>query len=308
MPDVSLSHRPDVFDDDDSFHSSLSGAPRKPVILAGNALQLELEEPDNPFTTDDVLVSPYASSPDTSPQRPRAAPTDGTANPAPHTTTTTAATPPASTLSPPPAHTHPVPARVRFRSRVRITSGLRHHRSRDTDPDARSLDSSGSDSPSSSISAPLRYHADDSVRGPLGQRLSVLAANAWQRRRLAAAVTQNGAVYASQHQDQDHSQLQAQGVPQPDERTALLDRRRMSPYIGARSGVGTGAGRQGGMGEDVGEDDDERDEDAYLMALREEEDITFGRWPWRLFNRHWWWWQMESSVCCYCSDEYDVDE
>ncbi|TFY53334.1 hypothetical protein EVG20_g10161 [Dentipellis fragilis] len=278
MPDVSLSHH-DVFDDSDSFHSSL-GAPRKPVILAGNALQLELDEPDNPFTTDDVLVSPYTSSPDTSPQRPRAAPTDAAANPAP------TPTPPASSITGP-AHNHlpvpvpvPVPARVRFRSRVRITSGLRHHRNRD--PDARSIDSSGSDSPSSSISAPLRYHADDSVRGPLGQRLSVLAANAWQRRRLAAAVTQNGAVYASQHQGQD----QPQGVPQPDERTALLDRRRTSPYVGARTGTGTGTDRQLGVGEDVGEDDDEQDEDAYLMARREEEDITFGRWPWRLFNRH----------------------
>ena len=47
---------------------------------------------------------------------------------------------------------HASPFRVRFRSRVRVGSGLRHHSNRC------SVDSS----PSSSYSAPLRYHHDES--------------------------------------------------------------------------------------------------------------------------------------------------
>jgi hypothetical protein len=66
---------------------------------------------------------------------------------------------------------------------VRITSGLRSSRGNRT-----LNDSSDSDSPSSSISAPLRYRSHDTVpRLPLGERVSRLAAQALQKRRLAAA-------------------------------------------------------------------------------------------------------------------------
>lgn len=81
-------------------------------------------------------------------------------------------------------------SRVRFRSRVRITSGLNrrrhhHHHSKiltgDRDPSYMSFSpsSSFSGSPSSSISAPLRSHADDEIGKPgwgtLGQRVALLA-------------------------------------------------------------------------------------------------------------------------------------
>lgn len=88
------------------------------------------------------------------------------------------------------------PTRIRFRPRVRITSGLTRHRqslvpgaeSRTSTIRSRNDDdgyfcytpsSSISGSPSSSISAPLRSRTDDEADrpgwGPLGQRVSMLA-------------------------------------------------------------------------------------------------------------------------------------
>ena len=79
------------------------------------------------------------------------------------------------------------PNRVRFRSRVRITSGLNHYRHRSQQhqhqPGADHLSLSPapsvSGSPSSSISAPLRTHTDEQVGKPgwgtLGQRVSLFA-------------------------------------------------------------------------------------------------------------------------------------
>ncbi|KAI0043888.1 hypothetical protein FA95DRAFT_335395 [Auriscalpium vulgare] len=128
--------------------------PTKSVLIPGNALQLHLGETAD-STLDiatDVDVSPFLST----------SAGMGTPDLPPH---------PAG-----PAH-EPAPrpelGRVRFKSRVRITSGLRR---------AHSPDSSGSGSPSSSISVPLRYAA---ARGALGQRLSVLAQKRWRRRRAA---------------------------------------------------------------------------------------------------------------------------
>ncbi|TFY73331.1 hypothetical protein EWM64_g10680, partial [Hericium alpestre] len=53
---IQLSHS---YDSQGSFPS----APRKPVILAGNALQLELDdsEPDAHYAPEPVLVEPYLS-------------------------------------------------------------------------------------------------------------------------------------------------------------------------------------------------------------------------------------------------------
>ncbi|KAJ3556511.1 hypothetical protein NP233_g11958 [Leucocoprinus birnbaumii] len=89
------------------------------------------------------------------------------------------------------------PTRIRFRSRVRITSGLnryRHSSTRGIDSNNNTLrslsggadsyycytpSSSISGSPSSSISAPLRSRTDDEADrpgwGPLGQRVNMLA-------------------------------------------------------------------------------------------------------------------------------------
>ncbi|KAI0757599.1 hypothetical protein C8Q80DRAFT_109396 [Daedaleopsis nitida] len=80
---------------------------------------------------------------------------------------------------PPHECARPVP-RVRFRSRVRITSGVHRHRhshshshSATTGGGTSTPGSSTEDSPSSSISAPLRYQADDNTAwGPIGKRLS----------------------------------------------------------------------------------------------------------------------------------------
>ncbi|KAH8834833.1 hypothetical protein DL96DRAFT_1701855 [Flagelloscypha sp. PMI_526] len=173
---------------------------------------------------------------------------------------------------------------VRFRSRVRITSGIPHRKrkrrpsmletmlspnddSAATQHHARRGSSSSSvsesSSPSSSISAPLRYRRDSastyndydddaSWRGwrPLGQRVN------WFPRT-------NGS----------------------NEQTSLL---RNGQHV-RRYGVS-----------------DEEDED-YAQQLAKDIDMVFGTWPGRLLNRHWWWWQLEPICCCLCMDEYDPD-
>ena len=138
-------------------------------------------------------------------------------------------------------------AHVRFHSRVRITSGMRHSRG------TRSLDSSDSDSPSSSISAPLRYRSRDAVpRGPLGQRISRLAAQALQKRRAAAA-----AITTSAPRDEEYAPLVPAGFPV----------------------VTYGETRDQSSGNLA---DSERRWQADLHS----EEIEFGRWPWRALNRH----------------------
>ena len=74
-------------------------------------------------------------------------------------------------------------AHVRFHSRVRITSGLRHSRG------TRSLDSSDSDSPSVHLCSRRAIALTIASRGPLGQRISRLASQALQKRRVAVAAT-----------------------------------------------------------------------------------------------------------------------
>jgi len=86
--------------------------------------------------------------------------------------------------------------RIRFRSRVRITSGLSHLRQgrtntlRSTGGDTGfcpTPSSSRSGSASSSISAPLRSRTDDEADrpgwGPLGRRVSMLAKKNWTKKR-----------------------------------------------------------------------------------------------------------------------------
>jgi hypothetical protein len=138
-------------------------------------------------------------------------------------------------------------AHVRFHSRVRITSGLRHSRG------ARSLDSSDSDSPSSSISAPLRYRPHDTdPRGPLGQRISRLASQALQKRRMAAA-----AITRSATRGEEYSPLGPAGFPV----------------------VTYGATRDRACGV-VNADSERRSQ-----IVPHSEEVVFGRWPWRALNR-----------------------
>ncbi|KAH9046462.1 hypothetical protein EDB84DRAFT_667791 [Lactarius hengduanensis] len=161
-------------------------------------------------------------------------------------------------------------AHVRFHSRVRITSGLRHSRG------THSLDSSDSDSPSSSISAPLRYRSRDAdPRGPLGQRISRLAAQALQKRRAAAA-----AITTSVARDEEYAPLRSAGFP-------------VVTY---------------GATEDQGPGSHDADGEQRSQVDLHSEEIAFGRWPWRGLNRHWWRWQIESTLCCCCSDDSEADE
>lgn len=152
---------------------------------------------------------------------------------------------PTSTTTP---TTSPFAAHVHFHSRVRITSGL--HRSRGN----RTLgDSSDSDSPSSSISAPLRYQSQSTVsRLPLGERISRLAAQALQKRRMATA----------------SRSLRARD----NEYTPFL---RAAPYGTARHGYS-------GVVDDA---DSEDEHTSQLNDLHGEDGITLGRWPWRALNR-----------------------
>jgi hypothetical protein len=167
---------------------------------------------------------------------------------------------PTSTPTPSP---NPFSAHVHFHSRVRITSGLRRS------PGNRTLnDSSDSDSPSSSISAPLRYRSQDSVpRLPLGERVSRLAAQALQKRRLAAAAAAAVASPAASRRLR-----------------ATSDDREYAPFLRAGVPVTYGAVQHGDLGaEDADTDDDNRSQ---IDELHGEDAVTFGRWPWRAPNRH----------------------
>ncbi|KAI0063133.1 hypothetical protein BV25DRAFT_1899482 [Artomyces pyxidatus] len=199
-----------------------SSIPASMKLLAGNALQLQLpDHPDDPFAASHILVAPYPG-----PSAPLPA------GPAAH---------PDPTLAP----ASPTLARVRFRSRVRITSGLRHSRRQ-----ARSPDSSAESSPSSSISVPLRHQADENnPRGPLGKRISVLAANAWQKRRHTA-----------------------------------FDPSRADEERGERTPLTRGSTPR--MYGDHGEEAQQESEQEYLARVRREEELAFGKWPWRALNRH----------------------
>ncbi|KIM47991.1 hypothetical protein M413DRAFT_217359 [Hebeloma cylindrosporum] len=173
------------------------------------------------------------------------------------------------------------PTRVRFRSRVRITSGLHQHRHKsNSEQDYTSAtpltpSSSLSGSPSSSISAPLRTQAEDEASKPgwgtLGQRVSILAQrNADRRLKLHQQREHLGAL-SSQHGD---------GLV-ANERTPL---RGSSPMI------------------------DREIFDSEAEMLSRDIDLVFGPWPNRLLNHQWWWWHIEPLVCCRCLTELDEEE
>lgn len=168
------------------------------------------------------------------------------------------------------------PSRVRFRSRVRITSGLNRHRhtsysEQDAHQISFSRSSSLSGSPSSSISAPLRNQAEDEVGKPgwgtLGQRVSILAQGNLQRRKqreqreqalLAKSVRLGINVPTSQQYGAD-------------ERTPLINSSSPYPYLRRNSEPFNGSN-------DSREDGTDR--------LARDVDIVFGPWPIRLWNHH----------------------
>lgn len=227
------------------------------TILPGNALQLHLaDEGSDGICGSTPTGTSFSSS--------------CSSNGPPTTTTTNQPPIPAISLddddrTPTVATRHPKP-RVHFRPRVRITSGL-HSGSR-----ARNLDgwcgnstvengintanTSASGSPSSSISAPLRYQADENnVLGPLGKRINSLAQTRNKRKRQL----RRGANIGSSVSERTPFLPASECGPVPD----YTRRRRERGWRGS----------------------DSEDED-YANRLKREEEIMFGRWPWRLFNRH----------------------
>lgn len=223
------------------------------TILPGNALQLHLADdgPDGIFGSTPTITS-FSSS-------------CSSINP------TTAVSnyptfPPISLdddQTPTVAVRHSMP-KVHFRSRVRITSGL-HSTSRSrnrgstgrnstADDGIGTANTSASGSPSSSISAPLRYQADESnVLGPLGKRINSLA------------LTRN----------KRNGHLRRMGINSSvSERTPFLRASEYGPvpnYTHHRRERGRIAG--------------EGDDQDLARGLKHEEDVMFGRWPWRIFNR-----------------------
>jgi hypothetical protein len=156
---------------------------------------------------------------------------------------------------------HSVP-KVHFRSRVRITSGL-HSSGRTRNRDGRdstfnngidTANTSASGSPSSSISAPLRYQADENnVLGPLGKRINSLA----------------------QARNKRNGQLRRAVRSSVSERTPFLRASEYGPipdYTRQRRERGRVSG--------------ESEDESSVNGLKREEEVMFGRWPWRMFNRH----------------------
>ena len=255
------------YDDDPkaSPTSSMATSP-KPCIVPGNALHLIDDDPAAPrsATPPSVIVvgdeSEYGAEP---PSSDSDADGDGEHAGAPRAV-------------------RPAP-RVRFRSRVRITSGVHRHRHSQSaiGGGTSTPGSSTSESPSSSISAPLRYQADDDAAwGPIGKRLS---AYAWQRRAQSMPGPGPGGL------------VQGQG-PVQGPRPGMVRNGTMT-RSGMRSVRGRGSERtpllRAQLRQVYGESEDEEgqgmgQEERALReaALRREEEVMFGRWPWRVFNRH----------------------
>lgn len=201
------------------------------------------------------------------------------------------------------------PNRVRFRSRVRIASGLNRHRHSLQGVDYLSPDyspeSSISGSPSSSISVPLRTHTDEQVGKPgwgtLGQRVSLFARGQMDRSRRCEQKERPGLGASSFGKGVGRGGGEALVIPyyaQITEETPLL-------MSSARNGSCSDLSREN-----------------EASQLAREIDMVFGPWPGRLANYHvsfipvltlnplirflqWWWWQVESVICCRCVSDLD---
>ena len=200
------------------------------------------------------------------------------------------------------------PNRVRFRSRVRIASGLNRHRHSLQEVDYISPDYSPelsiSSSPSSSISVPLRTPTDEQVGKPgwgtLGQRVSMFARGQMERSRHREQKERLGLGVSSFRNGVERGRREALAIPyyaQISEETPLL--------------LSSAA------------NDLTREDEASQLAR--EIDMVFGPWPDRLANHHvsftsvltltlltrflqWWWWQVESIICCRCVSDFDDDD
>jgi len=187
------------------------------------------------------------------------------------------------------------PIRVRFRSRVRIASGLNRHRHSLQGVDYLSSDYSPepslSSSPSSSISVPLRTPIDEQVGKPgwgtLGQRVSLFAKGQMERSRRREQRERLGLGSSSFGKGVERGRFgggEALVIPyyaQITEETPLL-------LSSVRNGTCSNLTRE--------------DE---ASQLARELDTVFGPWPDRLANYHWWWWHIESVICCRCVGDLD---
>ncbi|KAF9535797.1 hypothetical protein CPB83DRAFT_842355 [Crepidotus variabilis] len=189
------------------------------------------------------------------------------------------------------------PPRVRFRSRVRITSGISRHRSHNQScsiaaqtQDYFSLppSSTASSSPASSISVPLRTKADEEIGKPgwgtLGQRVSLLARGRYPRKSREERERERFAK-GLQRRDSLGDRLYA------NERTPLL----ASPLRKVTHGSIESA------------DNDSAQLQGQASYHEREVARIFGPWPERLYNHHWWWWKMEPIVCCWCLTDLDEE-
>ncbi|KAJ7102531.1 hypothetical protein B0H15DRAFT_336945 [Mycena belliarum] len=211
-------------------------------------------------------------------------------------------------------------SRVRFRSRVRITSGLHHHRAHDPAqrrPSGASLSSaSRSSSPSSSISAPLRSPPSaDNVSpawGTLGTRVGLFALSGRQAAALAAQARAAKARARARRRGEDaDGDADGDAGPGPgvrpgagcSERTALLGRGGGAPP-GFRDARAVLAGGDPEEEDGYFSSDDERDAEA---GLARQIDLVFGPWPARLLNRQWWAWQLQPVFACGCLEAEGED-
>ncbi|KAF8530938.1 hypothetical protein JB92DRAFT_2854384 [Gautieria morchelliformis] len=164
---------------------------------------------------------------------------------------------------------------IRFRSRVRIASGVHSV-------------SSSRGSRSSSISVPLQGPHGPNVSAntsPLSEMLPSEAANAWSR-----------SLSSSRKASSDRPEIRRKSASP---RSSRVDER--TPFA---SGSRRSYTEQ--TEDEVQEDSDAELERLQAAARKSEEQVMFGKWPWRILNRHWWWWKAEPIICC-CSELDDSD-
>ncbi|KAF8525137.1 hypothetical protein BU17DRAFT_84062 [Hysterangium stoloniferum] len=154
---------------------------------------------------------------------------------------------------------------VRFRSRVRITSGI-HSLSRS---------SSAGGSAASSISVPLRGTENEPAFLHPGSTAS--------RHSLPPSDTTGAWLGGTSAARREKRRANPAAPRSPaDERTPLL-------VPGASTCSAQPRPAAAGT-----ENPEEEELDRVRMAARKtEEQVVFGKWPARLFNRHWWWWKIE---------------
>ncbi len=174
------------------------------------------------------------------------------------------------------------PLRVRFRPRVRITSGLNRHRRQQgwlTVGDQQDS-SSRPGSASSSISAPLRTRFDDEVGKPgwgtLGQRVSLLAKRKKSESESHAKINKHGTFSVVNHRTNERTPLLNSYLLYHDEEDGLVDRV-FGPW-------------------------------PVRLLNHHVSPIYADYMPYLVYVYfQWWWWQMEPIFCYLCLDDSDEE-